>query len=699
MGVTAFDCETHPIQPGLLAPPLVCVSWANDRGESGLLDKTDGLAFIRKLLESDETIVGHNIAYDMAVICAADPSLVPLVFKAYRDGRVRDTKTRQQLIDIQSGLTRTNGRILVWRGVEWQPQKLHLAELEQLYLNIDRSADKEGEDSWRLRYGELDGIPISQWPPEAAKYPVDDAVGTLRVFQAQGPEQLPDEVRQVRKAWGLHLISVWGMRTNPEAVAALEAEARERFNEVQQKLYEAGLLRLEPLTKAERDEGRQPDGFLPGRVYKSKPPDPPKPAKYVRNTDLIRERVRAALEAKGLPVPLTPTEEVKTDAETLEQTGDELLMELGENGPIGTVLRTFVPTLKRGTAVPINTRYNSLLETGRVSSSDPNLNNIPRSFWSQEQLEIFKGDIKTALARGDYDQAERTFKLMCMGVRECFEPRPGYVFCSVDYDCAELRALAQCCLWIPRVGFSKMAEFFQANPNGDPHLMLAATILGISYDEAKARKKEKFIKHIRQGCKAVNFGFPGGLGIEKFQTLARKNYGVEFSADEARERKKQWFATWPEMERYLAYISARVQLDNPTVEQLCPPEFRPHRKRGNVSYCDGANGFFQGLVADITGEATWLAAEESLANPESPLYGSRLVAHMYDELIAEVPIEFAHEAGFRLRDLMIETAARWCPDVPFTAMPALMTRWTKGAETVFDADDRLIPWEPKMSDL
>ncbi len=69
---------------------------------------------------------------------------------------------------------------------------------------------------------------------------------------------------------------------------------------------------------------------------------------------------------------------------------------------------------------------------------------------------------------------------------------------------------------------------------------------------------------------------------------------------------------------------------------------------------------------------------------------------MYDEIIAEVPSDIAHEAAQRLAEVMREEMQKWLPNVPVTCEPALMRFWTKGAEAVY-VDGRLVPWTPKAA--
>lgn len=663
-----FDTETWLIEPGNLTPPLVCVSYARKLGEPKLALRDQGALVVEAALDAGELLVGHNIAFDFGVCCAFRPHLVPKVFKAYREGRVRDTQIRQQLIDIAAGclnFPRRDGS----RGYK-------LSDLEFHYLRKDRSAEKADPNSWRMRYSELDGVPLEQWPVAAINYALEDADGTLAVFLEQFKLEhedwtpFVDEENQNRAAWCLHLASVWGMRTDPIAVDKLEREARARYTEIQRNLVESGLIKIRKATNRERAEGKVDftDFFGSWR--------------YSKVMEAIRARVVAAYKGQGLAVPMTdptasnPHGQVKTDAaDTLAFSGDDLLEELGEGGPITTILKTFVPTLKQGTKVPINSRFNVLVETGRPSSSKPNLYNIPR-----------KG-----------------------GVRECFVARPGYVYCSVDLDGAELRSLAQVCYWLFD-GQSELANFFRKDPHGDALLEMGAFLLEISPEEAKRRYEMPCtgpfepgqdclhcrMKDYRQMSKPVMYGFPGGMGIHTMIRTARRQYGVIFTEEKALAARAAWLSRWPEMRNYFAYVSKLVGMGGAQVMQL-KPGGAPHRMRGNVDYCNGCNGYFQGLIADAFKEGLWRVTQESYLDESSPLYGARPLVPLYDEVFAEIPEATSAAGGPRLAEVFRGGVQSWLPDVPVTCSPALMRRWSKEAKEVFNDKGELAVWEPRAA--
>ena len=236
MTVVVFDVETHLIRGGLLAPKLVCVSRTTPQGVE-LEDRDAGLAWFRRaIVDPSLILVGHNVPFDLGVLCAEDPDLIAPVFNAIDAGRVRDTLLRERLIDLCKGeLKRDAGR--------GKPGPYSLAGIAERRLGV--RLDK-GANTWRLRYAELDGIPITWWPPEARKYACDDSTTTLRVYEAQdveAGEPIPDEIPQVRASWALHLLSSWGVRTDAAAVRALRKALEAERDAVFGDAKAAGLVR------------------------------------------------------------------------------------------------------------------------------------------------------------------------------------------------------------------------------------------------------------------------------------------------------------------------------------------------------------------------------------------------------------------------------------------------------------------------
>jgi DNA polymerase-1 len=86
----------------------------------------------------------------------------------------------------------------------------------------------------------------------------------------------------------------------------------------------------------------------------------------------------------------------------------------------------------------------------------------------------------------------------------------------------------------------------------------------------------------------------------------------------------------------------------------------------------------------------------------SPLYGSRTVLMVHDELIAETPTANADAGARELARLMIRGANKVLPDVPITEdrmEPLAMAIWSKDAKTLEDAGGKIVPWSYALEGL
>ncbi len=693
--VIAFDTESYVIQPGLLAPPLVCVSFAS-KETTYLRSAAPGAADVRLSLVTGRTLVGHNVAYDLAVLCAYQPDLLPLVFKAYAEGRIKDTKIREELGDVANGRSQEGGAVMVFDKVNGAYKKADysLAGLEQKYLGRDRSEEKKNPAAWRLRYGELDGVDIDQWPEEAVRYAKEDAEGTLAVYLAQEKanhgKPFPTEDDQARAAWALHLMSCHGMRTDLATVDALEVRllAAKKANDrrlhqarffkprratkdevaagnvdywepvppEKQEKHQAALARHQMnLARFERREGLQLD-------VPPAPPEPPepRPVRFAKDMERISGYVTRVYQRRlKKDPPKTESGRISTDRDTLSQSGSRLLQALADGGGVDKILQTYLPALRQGTEVPINARFHVLVNSGRTSCSGPNLQNLP----SGKRIG---------------------------GVRECFVPRPGFVFVSIDYSTLELRALADRCVLL--FGKSRMAEAIAAGK--DLHLVMAGQILRIPYAEAVARYKAKdpALKRARDLAKVANFGMGGGLGAASLVEYARASFGVILTEAEARKLKQDWLNAWPETALFFSYVSDQTGLGNARATDPVTGYVR-----GGLSYTALANHMFQHPSAMGGKAALFQLAWESYVDLGTPLYGSRGVAWVHDEWVAEIPTERLHAAAARASKVMNEKMATVIKNVPITSEPAAMLRWIKGAEPKYDQNNELVVYEEEAA--
>ena len=606
-----FDVETWLIAPGRLAPRLVCMSHVSEHTEPYLSSREEGLRDIELALRDEVFIVGHNVTYDLGVIAQERWDLAPLIWEKFDAGLVWDTMIFEQLHKIARGWSKID-------PITGRMPKYSLASLCKSYFDHDLEG-KSGGDSWRFRYHDLDGVPLDEWPDDAKQYALEDSAWTEKVFlfQYETIGMLPNFAGQVKAAWALHLMSAWGIRTEPEAVAKLRGELIATVNSATASLHQWGILR----------------------------------ANGTKDMTRIRELVAQSYASP----PLTAKGSISTSSEVLEKSGHPGLMALAAISSEQKLLNTYIPILEAGTKHPINPRFNPLVDSGRTSCRNPNLQNQPR--------------------RG--------------GVRECFIPREGNVFVAADYHVAELCSLAQVLLDL--YGTSAMAEALQAGR--ELHLETAAGILGISYEEAVEGHKagDKKVKEARQLAKAANFGFPGGLGAGSFRDYAATGYGVNLEPGEAEELRATWLQRYPEMGRYFEDMGFRVNQGGGSFEL---EQIRSGRIRGGVGFCDGCNSYFQGLTADGAKAALYEVVRECYLVKSSPLFGFRPVAFIHDEILLEGPKDGARAAAKRLEEVMISEMQKWTPDIPTKADAHLMEKWYKDAEPVYDDKGQLLIWEP-----
>lgn len=629
--LVGYDSETYPVAPGRKAPPMVCGSFAGGDLAGPVVELAS--AAKRRVWEllhrQDVELVGANIAFDLGVLCQEDPAFFPVVFRALDEGRIWCVTTYEALRAVSIDRRHYDPEI-------GSVPKFSLAECVLKYVGRDRSAEKKGPDVWRGRYRELEGVPVERWPVEAVRYCEADALDPLLVRAAQleaTDGELPLARESFRHAFAFYLMGARGVRTDAVAVAELEARLVEAVEAARPRLVEAGLL---------RKDGSENTKVTKGRVLA-----------------LLGDG--APLTAKGKEVAeerdLTPAERLKytSTAEAVLElvAGQDRILDLWREVKADRKeLSDFVPKLRAGAELPINPRWNAIVDTFRASCSGPNLQQQPRR----------------------------------PGVRECFVPRPGFLYCASDYHVAELCSLAQ--LLLDLFGFSTMAEEIRAGR--DLHLVFAAELAGLSYEETVRRYRagDARIKELRSAAKVANFGIPGGLGVDSLVSFAR-GYGVILTREEATDLRDRWLSRFPEMRRYFQWISQ--QCAGGSFTHIHP---RTGFVRGGVRYCDGANHGFQHLTACGAKDALYLVAREAYTDPTSPLYGSYPVIFVHDELIVEVRQDRAAAAAARISAIMVEAMSKYTPDIPSRADAALMRRWYKAAEPEHNAAGELVPWEP-----
>ncbi len=664
--LVAWDTETALFGPGNMAPQLVCVSaMAEHWPVPALYDHKFGAEQVRLYLDmafrGEITIVTHNGFYDWAVLLAetGDPKLARDVWRAMDEGLVHDTLVAEWMLDAADG----------WLGEEpWPASKTGRRPAPKGWYSLARLAQKYGamqlnkEDGTRVSYGPLRGIAIEDWSEAHKHYAKEDAVATLCVARGQLARARSDSrfvvdtktpmgedfARQVASQWALHLASTWGFSTDFPMVLEYEVELKA---EIEKRAEALSKLTMPILVKKARTKNKVK--FFEESIVETPLIERNEDGTWSKSTKVLKALVERAYAAEGKAPPKTASGETSTAADTIEACdAPELEPWKGYEHAL-KMLNTYVPTLKDGI---VHARY-GYAATGRTTSFSPNIQNLPR-----------KGK-----------------------VRECYVARPGYYLCSVDYGAQELVTFAQAMKDLVGDGGPLLKAL---NEDVDPHLLFACEqMLGIPYAEGLVLKKAKDprVADARQKAKAANFGFPGGMGAKRFvATQAKADPPMHFTLEQAESMKKQWEAQWQPW-AYFDYVSKLTE-ETDVVWQL-----RSNRVRGGVGYSDGANGFFQGLAADMSKDALRRVTRECWLDESSPLFGSRVVAFVHDEIIAEVPIARATEASWRVAELMLAAARTWCPDVKSKAEPAIMRRWYKNAEKV-EVNGELVPWEPPIEE-
>jgi len=239
--------------------------------------------------------------------------------------------------------------------------------------------------------------------------------------------------------------------------------------------------------------------------------------------------------------------------------------------------------------------------TGRISSNDPNLQNIP---------------VRSDLGRE---------------IRRAFIPQSGWMLLDADYSQIELRVLAHLS------GDSNMVEAFQKGQ--DIHTRTAAEVFGVPMDEVTP--------HMRSSAKAVNFGLV--YGISEFG-LAR-NTGV--TRKEAAEFIRRYFERYPGVKAFMedAVKKGKEKGYAQTLfnrRRNLPELHSTNNNTRNFGERVAMNAPVQGTAADII-KLAMVRVYDALQRENLQ---ARLTLQVHDELLIECPPEEADKASALLKDCM-----------------------------------------------
>lgn len=721
--LVGWDVETYAIKNGVM-PEIVCFTFYDPRLTSGrgyILDPKEGAQELARLCKDPSVhLVAHNANFDSICASLLSDQLFALVMNKYDKGKMHCSKLRESMLLV--GGSHNYGEVRGTIAGKFAPvSRISLAGCLLAYFGKDITASKvkttgkgsPSGDIWRLRYHELHGVDIDQWPIEAVDYAISDAEFAVAVYLAQEIEAakinkglsrnrgmevniIADAQRQAYAEFCfMYSAAVKGVRIDPDKIDAAEASLLQQHDEMIEEIEDFNFYRKAPkeprgykknegMVRAAFDRCYSILGYNDPKIY-SNPNDPTSISLSTEPRDnLLRMITSSVTSGRSIitRIPLTPDEQIELEV-------------LG--GAIGTYsdiekrwkeMNTFIKALRNARLngdSRIRYTLNGFVSTGRSSSKNPNLQNLPR------------------------DGA----------VRDCIVAQDGHIFIQSDYSNAEMRSLAEV-NYMEQGADSALAVEYRKDPNFDPHLFAGYRMYNIeqgaslSFDEAKAilaDKKHplyKAMKKRRTLAKILNFGLAGGLSHVGFVSYAR-GYKVYLTIAESERLCKMWLDVWDEMR---AYFQNRADLfkTDPMGDEYSSDADRTYiypqsgRARYLRKYTVACNSPFQGISADGAKSAFIKVFKECYFMRKSPLYGCKPILFVHDEIVAECPYDGsqasllkADAAARRMQEIMEQEMEIYTPHIPAVAEPTLTTKWIKDAES--DVINGVIQvWSPSDDD-
>ena len=305
------------------------------------------------------------------------------------------------------------------------------------------------------------------------------------------------------------------------------------------------------------------------------------------------------------------TKSYSTSADTLEElasAGHELPQYLLRFRELAKLKSTYVDALPQIVATDgrVHTRFQqAVAATGRLSSVNPNLQNIP---------------VRTEVG---------------MKIRKAFCAAPGSLLVAADYSQIELRVLAHI------AGEKAMIEAFASGE--DIHRSTAATVLGVSVDFVTAEQ--------RRAAKTINFGLIYGMSA---YGLAQ---ALGISTKEAEQFIAVYFARYAGVQAYMQETLAGAERDGRVETLYGRVRYLPDIQSKNWNLRENArrmaiNARIQGTAADLL-KLAMIAVDRRL-RAEHPQ--ARLLLTVHDELVLEAPAGEAEAVAGLVRQEMAGVA-------------------------------------------
>ncbi len=524
------------VEPGKAAYVPLAHDYA---GAPTQLDRAQVLEQLQPLLESREHhIVGQNLKYDMSVLARYAISLRGIAFDTMLESYVLDSTATRHDMD-----------------------SLALKYLQHKTIGYEEVA---GKGAKQLRF---DQVPLERAGPYAA----EDADIALQLHQTLWPALEREEpLSRLLREIEVPLIPVLS-RMERTGVKIDNRMLDDHTRELAE--------RLEALEQQAAD--------LAGRSF---------------NMGSPKQIGEIFFDELGLPViSRTPKGAPSTAESVLQELADqgyELPAVILQHRGLSKLKSTYTEKLPRminSESGRVHTSYHqAVAATGRLSSTDPNLQNIP---------------IRTAEGRR---------------IRQAFVAESGYLMMAADYSQIELRIMAH---------LSGDAGLLQAFSQGlDIHRATAAEVFGVA-------SAEEVDEDQRRAAKAINFGLIYGMSAFG---LGRQ---LGIGRNEAQAYVDLYFERYPGVREFMDRIKSdakeRGYVETIFGRRLYLPEIKARNaQRRAAAERTAINAPMQGSASDII-KLAMLAVDRWIEDKQPPL---RMIMQVHDELVFEVREDFVDQA-------------------------------------------------------
>ncbi len=565
----AFDTETDSLD--YMVANLVGVSFAVEEGKAAYvpvahdyldapeqLDRDWVLAQLKPLLEDpNQAKIGQNLKYDASVIARYGIEMQGIKYDTMLESYVYNSVVGRHDMD-----------------------SLALRYLEHKNISFEEIA---GKGKGQLTFNQID-------LEQAGPYAAEDADITLRLHNALYPKVSADEKL-------LHVFSDIEMPLVP----------------VLSRMERTGVLIDSMKLSAQSQEIAQRLDELEKRAFEI--------ADQEFNLSSPKQLQAILFEKMGLPVlKKTPSGTPSTNEEVLQELAldyplPKLILEYRGLAKLKSTYTDKLPKMVNPATGRVHTSYHqAVTATGRLSSSDPNLQNIP--------------------VRNDEGRR----------IRQAFIAPQGYKVLAIDYSQIELRIMAH---------LSGDKTLLDAFCHGkDIHAATAAEILGLPLEQVSSEQRRR--------AKAINFGLIYGMSAFG---LAKQ---LDMGRGEAQEYMNTYFERYPGVLEYMettrTVASEQGYVETLFGRRLYLPDIKSRNGlRRKAAERAAINAPMQGTAADIIKRAMVLV-DEWIGQQESGRV--RLLMQVHDELVFEVQESEIESVAQEIKTLM-ESAAQL--DVPLIA--------------------------------